>query len=107
MRLKELRLNKGLLQKDVAEYLGVDRTTYVKYENGISEPNKETLLKLSSFFDVSTDYLLGNERKKPASIEESELDEQERQLARLIQRLTADQKDFLFAQLKTLLEREQ
>ena len=58
-RLKELRLQKQLLQKDVAEKIKVSRTTYVKYENGDSEPNQETIVKLATFFDVTTDYLLG------------------------------------------------
>ena len=34
MRLKELRIAKGLYQKDVADFLGVDRTNYTKYESG-------------------------------------------------------------------------
>ena len=50
-----------MLQKDVAQRLGIDRTTYAKYESGASEPNHETLLKLSELFDVSADYLLGRE----------------------------------------------
>ncbi|MGN0163410.1 MAG: helix-turn-helix domain-containing protein [Candidatus Ornithomonoglobus sp.] len=56
--LKQLRLNKNMYQKDVAEFLGVDRTTYVKYENGSSEPDIETIKKLASLFNVSIDYLL-------------------------------------------------
>ena len=58
-RLKELRLQKQLLQKDIAEEIKVSRTTYLKYENGDSEPNQETIVKLATFFDVTTDYLLG------------------------------------------------
>lgn len=57
--LKELRKEKGLLQRDVADFLGVDRTTYVKYETGANEPDIEVIKKLADFFGVSTDYLLG------------------------------------------------
>ena len=57
--LKQLREAKGVLQKDVANFLGVDRTTYVKYENGNSEPSNDTLVKLAQYFNVSVDYLLG------------------------------------------------
>lgn len=60
-RLKELRLKKKLLQKDVADYLGVNRTTYVKYETGASQPDNDTLSRLADFFGVSVDYLLGRE----------------------------------------------
>ncbi len=81
MQLKQLRTSKKLLQKDVAALLGIDRTTYAKYESGASEPNYETLLKLAEIFGVSTDYILGRDEKKPAPISESELD------AELIERL--------------------
>lgn len=60
-RLRDLRKQKGLYQKDVAAYLGVDRTTYVKYEKGSSEPDTSTLTKLAEFFDVTVDYILGRE----------------------------------------------
>ncbi|MDY4976751.1 MAG: helix-turn-helix domain-containing protein [Clostridia bacterium] len=63
-RLRKLRESKGLYQKDVAAVLGVDRTTYVKYERGDSDPGKENLIKLANFFDVSVDYILGNEDTK-------------------------------------------
>ena len=66
-RLKQLRTEKGLYQKDIATYLGVDRTTYVKYENGSSEPSNEILSKLADYFGVTTDYLLGREEKSPVS----------------------------------------
>ena len=69
-RLKTLRLKKQLLQKDVANAINVGRTTYVKYENGDSEPSHKILLKLAEFYDVSVDYLLEktnipNEQKIP------------------------------------------
>lgn len=60
-RLKKLREARGLLQKDMAEILGVERTTYVKYENGKSEPNNDTIVKLANYFKVPTDYLLEND----------------------------------------------
>ena len=62
--LKELRTKKGVYQKDVAKYLGVDRTTYVKYERGVSEPNLDIIKKLANYFDVTVDFLLGKEKKE-------------------------------------------
>lgn len=59
MRLKELRINKKLLQKDVASAVGIERTTYVKYENGQSEPSIDILKRIASFYEVSIDYLVG------------------------------------------------
>ena len=60
-RLRELREAKGLYQKDVAAAIGVDRTTYVKYERGTSEPSYNILSKLAEYFNVSVDYLLGRQ----------------------------------------------
>lgn len=76
-RLKQLRAEKGLAQKDMASFLKIDRTTYVKYESGSSEPNFSTLSKLAEFFDVSVDYLLGRTdvRKNQPTIKDDELDE--------------------------------
>lgn len=60
-KLKELRTSRNLYQKDVAAHLGVDRTTYVKYELGTSEPSFEILQKLADFYNVSIDYILGRQ----------------------------------------------
>ena len=59
-RLKELRESKGLSQEQLAKIIGVDRTTIVKYETGASRPTRY-LKRIAHFFDVTTDYLLGNE----------------------------------------------
>lgn len=60
-QLRKLRKEKQLYQKDVAAYLGIDRTTYVKYETGASQPDHETLARLADYFGVTVDYLLGRE----------------------------------------------
>jgi transcriptional regulator with XRE-family HTH domain len=57
--LKQLRIEKNLSQKDVANAIGVDRTTYTKYETGKSQPDFVTMQKLAEFYSVSVDYLLG------------------------------------------------
>lgn len=59
-RLKSLRKEAGLTQKDVAEHLGIKQPTYAQWENGRTKPKGETLEKFANFFNVSTDYLLGN-----------------------------------------------
>ena len=58
-RLRKLRKARHLSQDEVARALGLDRTTYVKYENGGSI--KQNLPRLADYFEVSTDYLLGRE----------------------------------------------
>ena len=58
--LKKLRTERNLTQKSLAEVLGINRTTYVKYETGVSEPDNDTLVALAKYFDVTTDLLLGH-----------------------------------------------
>ncbi len=58
-KLKEARKLIGVSQKDVATAIGIERTTYSNYEQGIREPDLATLTKLCIFFNVSADYLLG------------------------------------------------
>jgi len=58
-RLHTLRKERKLRQEDMANQLGIARTTYAMYEQGNREPDYNTLIKLATFFEVSIDYLLG------------------------------------------------
>lgn len=58
-KLKELRLERGFTQSQIAQLLGVNQTAVGKYERGELEPNIETLKKLADFFECSIDYLTG------------------------------------------------
>ena len=64
IRLKELRLENGETQKDLANSIEVGRTTISEYESGKIVPKQEGLLKIANHFNVSVDYLTGvsNER---------------------------------------------
>lgn len=65
-RLKELRIEKGLLQSDIAKIINKSERTVGFYETGERDMNTETLAKLADFFDVTIDYLLGkSDIKKP------------------------------------------
>lgn len=57
--LKSMRKEKGWTQQEVADRLGIERSTYTRYENGSSEPNFEMLEQLSQIFDVTVDALIG------------------------------------------------
>jgi len=59
LNLKKLRTSRDLLQKDVANYLGITTSAYGFYEQGKRQPDPETISKLANFFNVTTDYLLG------------------------------------------------
>ncbi len=58
-RLKKLRNEKGILQRELADYLKVSRVTITQYENGNRTPDDETKKKIAQYFNVSLDYLMG------------------------------------------------
>ncbi len=58
-KLKQLRIENGLNQTQLGQVLSVDQRTISNWENAIREPNYDMLLKISDYFEVSTDFLLG------------------------------------------------
>ena len=71
----QYRKDRGLKQRDVAEYLGVPLTTYANYEQGNTEPNCERLKKLSRLYGVSINQLLGDESETTIMITRSKFEE--------------------------------
>ena len=61
MRLKEIREENGFTQLAVAEYLNIKQNTYSQYENDTRQLPIDVLIKLSKFYKVTTDYILGLE----------------------------------------------
>lgn len=61
--LQKLRANERKTQQEIANFLQISSQAYSHYENGIREPDFNTLKKIADYFNVSTDYLL--EREKP------------------------------------------
>lgn len=59
LKLKEIRQEKGLYQKDIAQMLNKTITCICDWERGRTEPSIQDLLQLANYFEVSTDYLLG------------------------------------------------
>ncbi len=59
MRLKDLREDNDLKQKQLAEYLNIKQNTYSQYENGKREIPLEMLWKLADFYNTSVDYIIG------------------------------------------------
>ena len=106
-RLKMLRSARGVLQKDIAALLGIDRTTYVKYEKGVSEPSIETLLKLADYFGVSVDFLLGREdedtKKEIAALSDDDLN---LEIIKLLSELSPEKQEIAVKILQTLKDHE-
>ncbi|MGM0472405.1 MAG: B12-binding domain-containing protein, partial [Bacillota bacterium] len=63
-RLKELRQENNLRQKDLAEYLQLAQTTIANYEQQSRFPDQTTLIKIADYFNVSLDYLVGRQEVK-------------------------------------------
>lgn len=70
-RIKQLREEQGLTMKEASKRLDLPYTTYVNYEKGLREPNSEMLIKISTFFNCSIDYLLckSNDRIDDATLD--------------------------------------
>ena len=58
-RIKELRLESGLTQKQLAEKLNTTNSAVCDWEKGRTQPDLQTLANIASLFGVSVDYLLG------------------------------------------------
>ena len=56
--LKALRKRKKLSQEEFATELGLTRSSYSGYENGVAEPNLQTLVKFGAFYSISLDKLV-------------------------------------------------
>lgn len=65
-RIRDLREDHDLLQKDLAAYLKCSQVCYSNYENGRRDIPTEVLIRLAAFYKTSVDYLLGlTDRKEP------------------------------------------
>lgn len=109
-RLKELRLDKGLKQSELANILMTTQATIGKYERGDLEPNLDFLKRLADFFEVSTDYLLGREddfgiiqTKTPGE----ELTGEEKQLLQAFRKLNTKNRMHVVAYAEVRLEEQE
>lgn len=58
-RIRELREDNDLMQKDIAKILKTTQQVYSRYENGVTEMPVRHIITLSKFYKVSADYILG------------------------------------------------
>ena len=63
-RIKGLREDSDIKQKELADYLGISQRTYSHYENGTRKIPLDILVALAEYYGCSTDYLLGRTKKK-------------------------------------------
>lgn len=103
-RLKECRKNKKLTQEQLSNLIGINRSTYAKYETGENEPDAATLDKFANFFKVSVDYLLGRTDNPTLVEEDREDNDKNATLTFNGERLTEDEQEHLMNELKRYRE---
>ena len=74
-KIRDLRSARGWTQEELGRMLNVQKAAISKYEKGIASPSNEVLKKMSSIFNVSTDYLLDNEVSTQAPVYHLAVDE--------------------------------
>lgn len=67
-RLKALRQKKELTQRQVASIFGLKVSSISSYESGDRKPSYNVLIKYASYFHVTTDYILGIEKKQTLDV---------------------------------------
>ena len=81
--IRTARIRAGLKQQEVADRLGIERSSYARYEGGSREPDMGTLNRLAAILNVSTDFLLGvTSNPTPVTEDDAEIWELREQLRR-------------------------
>ncbi len=101
MRLKELRKERGLRQRDIADYLSITQMSYSYYERGLREPEIALLIKLAELFNVSVDYLIENENERL-----EKLTNDERRVMNKYRKLTSENKTRIEERIDVFLEQQ-
>lgn len=91
-RLRELRIEKGYNQERMALELNVSQTTISAFETGERKPDSDMLIRMSKYFDVSVDYLLGLADAK-RRLSKQEISADESNLIHLYRRLSKTNKE--------------
>ncbi len=100
LKIKELREESGMTQKELASRIGNLQRNVSNWENGISEPDCKTLIDIADVFDVSLDELLGRERTVGA-VKENTV---EKTIMGKLRKLTAEQKDAILRLINSFTE---
>ena len=105
--LYELRVERGVSQKELAEAIGVSQSTIAKIEVGRNEATASTIRKLASYFNISTVYLLEFEDDFGVSVDDKEkmpdtLSAEERRLLEGYREITAAGKKLVMQTVETL-----
>lgn len=101
LRIAEKRKSLGFSQEQLANKLGVSQKSISKYECGVRRPSYEVLIAMSSIFNVSIDYLLGNSNVETCKTTNADiLSPEEKTLLNLYRILDKDYKDIILGEIK-------
>lgn len=120
-RLRAIRTANGLTQKNIADILGMDRTTYTFYENESTCPSINTIYNLSKIYNVTVGYILGVEENDPsrclkegrepslkfsdcATLENSRLSKKERYILAAYRTLSPDEQEKFVSSVKAMTD---
>ena len=101
--LKELRKEKGISQKQLADVVCVSQQSINKYENHNIEPDINTLVRIADYFDTSVDYLIGHSeiRRRIEPVNSYDLNEEESKLIEGYRKLSQSQKKCIRLTIET------
>ena len=95
IRLFELRTEKELSQRAIAQIMSVSQGTYNNWENGKTQPSIEQIIVLARYFGVTVDYLVGNTDDYEVSVNSNEISAENREILNKILRLPKQAKKAL------------
>lgn len=105
LRLKELRIEKGISQQKLADALSISQPSINKYENHNIEPEIALLIMIADFFDTTIDYLVGrtDNRERIVRVTQEDLDGTESRLIDDYRRLDSRKQDSIQEVIKNYL----
>lgn len=103
LKLKEIRQEKGLYQKDIAQILNKTITCICDWERGRTEPSLQDLTQIADYFQVSTDYLLGRTNDVGLVEVQNELTHDQQELLSLYNQMSFQDKNQLLGFAKALV----
>lgn len=97
IHLKQLRKQHKLSQQKLADILHISQQSIYKYENGITTPDLETLIRMADFFNTSIDYLIGytDISHKIEPVKEEMLNSDEMSMIKVYRKLSSRHKEII------------
>ncbi len=103
-RLKDLRNQKGLTMDQLAKTLNISKSRISMWENNGTVPRKDMLIELANFYNVSIDYLLGNDQYDGVNVNNKRLNYLQRNLGKLDEKELIQAEGMLKAVFKEIFE---